>query len=83
MEQENRKRNDFVFLVLMCLLALVIGIALLILNFYVMGSCVVVGACAYGIFRSYILAGRYKFSTLDSSYEKIEAIRKVISSKLK
>lgn len=82
LEQENKKKYDFIVLGLICLLSLVIGIALLILNFYTLGSFVVVGASFYGIFKAYMLASKENKFSLDK-YEEVEAIRKIISSKLK
>ena len=67
---------------LICLFLLVIGVALLILNFYTLGSFVVVGSSAYGIFKTYMLASKENRFSLDK-YEEVEAIRKIISSKLK
>lgn len=82
LEQENKKKYDFVVLILICLFSLIIGIALLILNFYTLGSLVVIGSCSYGIFKTYMLASKENKFSLDK-YEEIEAIRKIISSKLK
>ena len=82
LEQENKKKYDFAILVLICLFSLIIGIALLILNFYTLGSLVVLGAAAYGIFKTYMLARKENKFSLDK-YEEVEAIRKIISSKLK
>ena len=82
LEQENKKKYDFIIMGLICLFLLVIGIALLILNFYTLGSFVVVGASAYGIFKTYMLASKENKFSLDK-YEEVEAIRKIISSKLK
>ena len=82
LEQENKKKYDFIILGLICLFSLVIGIALLVLNFYTLGSFVVIGSCAYGIFKTYMLASKENKLSLDK-YEEVEAIRKIISSKLK
>ena len=82
LEQENKKKYDFIVLGLICLFSLVIGIALLILNFYTLGSFVVVGTCFYGVFKTYMLASKENRFSLDK-YEEVEAIRKIISSKLK
>ena len=82
LEQENKKKYDFIIMGLICLFSLVIGIALLILNFYTLGSFVVVGSSAYGIFKTYMLASKENKFSLDK-YEEVEAIRKIISSKLK
>lgn len=82
LEQENKKKYDFIILGLICLFSLVIGIALLVLNFYTLGSFVVIGSCAYGIFKTYMLASKENKLSLDK-YEDVEAIRKIISSKLK
>ncbi len=82
LEQENKKKYDFIVLGLICLFSLVIGIALLILNFYTLGSFVVVGTCFYGMFKTYMLASKENRFSLDK-YEEVEAIRKIISSKLK
>ena len=82
LEQENKKKYDFIIMGLICLFLLVIGIALLILNFYTLGSFVVVGASFYGIFKTYMLASKENKFSLDK-YEEVEAIRKIISSKLK
>ncbi len=82
LEQENKKKYDFIIMGLICLFLLVIGIALLILNFYTLGSFVVVGTSFYGIFKTYMLASKENKFSLDK-YEEVEAIRKIISSKLK
>lgn len=82
LEQENKKKYDFIVLSLICLFSLIIGIALLVLNFYTLGSFVVIGSCAYGIFKTYLLASKENKLSIDK-YEEVEAIRKIISSKLK
>lgn len=82
LEQENKKKYDFIVMGLICLFLLVIGVALLILNFYTLGSFIVVGSSAYGIFKTYMLASKENKFSLDK-YEEVEAIRKIISSKLK
>ncbi len=82
LEQENKKKYDFAILVLICLFSLIIGIALLILNFYTLGTLIVVVSCGYGIFKTYVLASKENKFSLDK-YEEVEAIRKIISSKLK
>ena len=82
LEQENKKKYDFIIMGLICLFSLVIGIALLILNFYTLGTFTVVGSCLYGIFKTYMLASKENKFYLDK-YEEVEAIRKIISSKLK
>lgn len=82
LEQENKKKYDFIIMGLICLFSLVIGITLLILNFYTLGTLVVVGACSYGIIKTYILASKENKFSLDK-YEEVETIRKIISSKLK
>ena len=82
LEQENKKKYDFIVLSLICLFSLIIGIALLVLNFYTLGSFVVIGSCAYGIFKTYMLASKENKLSIDK-YEEVEAIRKIISSKLK
>ena len=82
LEQENKKKYDFAILVLICLFSLIIGIALLILNFYTLGTLIVVVSCSYGIFKTYVLASKENKFSLDK-YEEVEAIRKIISSKLK
>jgi hypothetical protein len=82
LEQENKRKIDLVILCLSCLFSLVIGIALLILNFYTLGSFVVVGSCSYGVVKTYMLASKDNKFSLDK-YEEVEAIRKIISSKLK
>lgn len=82
LEQENKKKYDFIIMGLICLFSLVIGITLLILNFYTLGAFVVIGACAYSIIKTYMLASRENKFSLDK-YEEVEAIRKIISSKLK
>lgn len=82
LEQENKKKYDFIVLSLICLFSLIIGIALLVLNFYTLGSFVVIGSCAYGIFKTYVLASKENKLSIDK-YEEVETIRKIISSKLK
>lgn len=82
LEQEQKKKYDFVILGLICLFSLIIGVTLLVLNFYTIGSIVVFMSCIYGIIKTYMLASVQKNFSLDK-YEEIEAIRKIISSKLK
>ncbi len=82
LEQEQKKKYDFVILGLICLFLLVIGISLLILNFYTLGSIIIFASCIYGIFKTYNLASTEKKFPLDK-YEEIEAIRNVINDKLK
>lgn len=82
LEQENKKKYDFIVMGLICLFLLVIGVALLILNFYTLGSFIVLGSFFYGIFKTYMLASKENKFSLDK-YEEVEAIRKIISSKLK
>lgn len=82
LEQENKKKYDFIILGLICLFSLIIGIALLILNFYTLGSFVIFFSCIYGIIKTYMLASKENKFSLDK-YEEVEAIRKIISSKLK
>lgn len=82
LEQEQKKKTDFVILSLICALSLIIGISLLILNFYTIGSIIIFVSCFYGIFKTYKLTSIQKNFSLEK-YEEIEAIREVINSKLK
>ena len=82
LEQEQKKKYDFLILGLICLFSLIIGICLLILNFYTIGSIIVFASTIYGIIKTYNLASNEKKFSLDK-YEEIESIRKIINDKLK
>lgn len=82
LEQNQKERYDLVILSLICLFSLIIGITFLILNFYTIGSIIVFAACFYGIYKSYSLSSSRKKISFEK-FEDIEAIRKIINSKLK
>ncbi len=82
LEQEQKKKTDLVLISLVCLLSLIIGISLLILNFYTLGSLIIFASCAYGIIKTYKISN-IKNNFPQEKYEEIETIREVINSKLK
>ena len=82
LEQAQKKKYDFIILCLICFFSLIIGICLLILNFYTIGSIVVFASTIYAIIKTHSLTNNEKNFSLDK-YEEIEYIRKIISDKLK
>lgn len=82
LEEEQKLKYDFIILGLSALFALIIGIAFLILNFYVVGILIVFITCFISCYHVFKLSSNCKSISFDK-FEEIEEIRKIISSKLK
>lgn len=81
LEQEQKNKYDITINCLICLLSQIIGITLLILNFYTIGAIIIFISTTYTIYKTYKIANNNKID-LDK-YEEIESIRKIINDKLK
>lgn len=82
LENDQKLKFDFAILGLSSLLLLVIGITFLILNFYFIGSFIVLLSFGYVGYKTYKLSNCNSKINLDK-FEEIEVIRKMIDSKLK
>lgn len=82
LEKEQKQRFDFIILGLSAFFALVIGVTFMILNFYFVGIFIIFSTCFISCYRTYKLSSN-KIDTPIKKYEKIDEIRKIISSKLK
>ena len=82
LEQQQKNKYDITINSAICILSQIIGITLLILNFYTIGAIIIFISTAYIIFKTYNIANKDNKLELDK-YEEIETIRKVINDKLK
>ena len=81
LEQEQKNKYDIITNCLICLLSQIIGITLLILNFYTIGTIIIFAVTTYTIYKIYKIANKTKIDL--NKYEEIESIRKIIDEKLK
>ena len=81
LEQEQKNKYDITINSLICILSQIIGITLLILNFYTIGTIIIFVSTAYTIYKTYKIANKNKIDL--EKYEEIESIRKIINDKLK
>lgn len=82
LEKLQKQRYDFIILGLSAFFALVIGVTFMILNFYFAGILIIFSTCFISCFHTFKLSNNKVNSSVDK-FEKIDEIRKIISSKLK
>lgn len=82
LEKQKKQRFDFIILGLSTFFALVIGVTFMILNFYFVGILIIFSTCFISCYHTFKLSNNKVNDTIEK-FEKIEEIRKIISSKLK
>lgn len=82
LEKEQKQRYDFIILGLSAFFALVIGVTFMILNFYFVGILIIFSTCFISCYHTFKLSSN-RIDVPIKKFEKIDEIRKIISSKLK
>lgn len=82
LEYEQKNKNDIIIVYLISVFLLIIGIWFLILNFYTIGVITVFATFIFCSFKNYFLVSNKKSFEIEK-FEDVEALRKIIDSKLK
>lgn len=82
LEKLQKQRYDFIILGLSAFFALVIGVTFMILNFYFVGILIIFSTCFISCYHTFKLSNN-RIDVPIKKFEKIDEIRKIISSKLK
>lgn len=82
LEQEHKNKLQLIILSITFLILLIFGLFLIIQGFSTLGIIVSISSYISALITIYKISKNYK-NEIDDKYEEIEAIRKLINSKLK